>query len=46
VAALMSSTNAINIGSTAGPDVFGQNGENFTNMDPRVEFAEIGINLT
>ena len=44
VAALISNTNAVKI--QAGPDVWGPNGEGYSNTDARYDASLIGINIT
>jgi len=42
----MAGTSAISIGNVASPDVFGPNGHNYKNNDPRVDMSGIGISIT
>ena len=44
IVALFSSTSAIKTENS--PDVFGENGKNFINKDPRYDVSQIGINIT
>jgi len=46
VAALISESSAINQKSAQGPDVYGPNGANYSNVDATYDLSRIGINIS
>ena len=46
IAALLASAQAVSIKTSAPPDVYGPNGENYRSVDPAHDYSNIGIDIT